>query len=70
MNSFEDCAKAEQMLPSAQCELTNTVTDRLTSEKRRLESKLADVNAALDALAANPEVAKVLTLVGKAVGRI
>jgi chaperonin cofactor prefoldin len=52
------------------CEVENTVTDRLVNEKRRLESKLADVNAALDALKANPEVAKVLTLVGKAVGRI
>ena len=52
------------------CEVQNTVTDRLQNEKRRLESKLTDVNAALAALEANPEVASVLTLVGKAVGRI
>lgn len=60
----------EQLQPIAACEVANTVTDRLANEKRRLESKLADVSAALDALNANPEVAKVLTLVGKAVGRI
>mgnify|MGYP001278354652 CR=1 FL=1 len=52
------------------CEVQNTVTDRLQNEKRRLESKLTDVNAALAALTANPEVANVLTLVGKAIGRL
>jgi len=55
---------------SVTCDVHNTVTDRLQNEKRRLESKLSDVNAALAALEANPEVCKVLTLVGKAVGRL
>jgi len=55
---------------SVTCDVKNTVTDRLQNEKRRLESKLSDVNAALAALEANPEVCKVLTLVGKAVGRL
>jgi len=55
---------------SVTCDEQNTVTDRLQNEKRRLESKLSDVNAALAALEANPEVCKVLTLVGKAVGRL
>ena len=57
-------------MPQASCEIQNTVTDRLQNQKRQLESKLADVNAALAALEANPEVCKVLTLVGKAVGRL
>ncbi len=51
-------------------EVVTTINDRLISKKRRLESELKDVNDALDALNANPEIARVLTLVGKAVGRI
>lgn len=51
-------------------EVVTTINDRLVYEKRRLESELADVNAALDALQQHPEVAKVLSLVSKAAGRI
>ena len=51
-------------------DVATTVNDRLTSKKLRLESELKDVNAALDALNANPEIARVLSLVGKAVGRL
>ena len=50
------------------CEVATTITDRLTSKKRKLETELAETNAALEALQANPEVARVLTLVGKAMG--
>jgi hypothetical protein len=38
----------------------------LTESKNRLEQRLADVNAAIDALDKNPEVARLLELVGKA----
>lgn len=61
----------ERYAPGEQvAEVVTTINDKLQSKKRRLESELADINAALDALAANPEIARVLTLVGKAVGRI
>jgi hypothetical protein len=52
------------------CEVVTTINDRLQTKKLRLESELADVNSALDALNANPEIARVLTLVSKAVGRL
>lgn len=51
-------------------EIATTINDRLKSKKLRLESELKDVNEALDALNANPEIARVLSLVGKAVGRL
>lgn len=44
-----------------------TAREQLTSKKRSLEQKLGDVNAALEALDANPEIEKVLTLVGRTV---
>jgi len=56
--------------PSRDCEVVTTINDRLQSKKLRLESELADVNSALDALNANPEIARVLTLVSKTVGRL
>ena len=40
--------------------------DQLKEHKSRLESRLAKVNAALDALEKNPEVAEILQLVSKA----
>jgi len=54
----------------ARVEIATTINDRLKSKKLRLESELKDVNEALDALNANPEIARVLSLVGKAVGRL
>lgn len=42
-----------------------TVVDRLNQRKQRLERELADLNAAIDALNANPEVTKILALVSK-----
>ncbi len=54
----------------ARAEIATTINDRLKSKKLRLESELKDVTDALDALNANPEIARVLSLVGKAVGRI
>lgn len=40
--------------------------DQLKSQKHHLEAQLAKVNAALDALNKNPEIADILQLVGKA----
>jgi hypothetical protein len=42
-----------------------TIEDRLLARKQSLTRDLADVNAALDALQANPEVLKVLCLISK-----
>lgn len=63
------------MIGEAQCEVTKqavdvqaSINDKLINKKRRLEAELAETNAALEALEQNPEVAKVLTLVGRAIG--
>jgi len=40
--------------------------DGLVSKKVRLEAQLADINNAIAALESNPEVARLLELVGKA----
>lgn len=42
-----------------------TVEERLIQQKTELESRLKDVNAALEALQANPEILKVLSLISK-----
>jgi len=49
--------------------VATTIADKLNSRKRRLEIELSETNAALDSLQKHPEVAEVLTLVGKAIGR-
>ena len=59
----EDCSPK-----SIACDVETTITDKLTNKKRRLESQLAETNAALEALQNHPDVAKVLTLVGRAIG--
>lgn len=63
------------LVGETQCEVTKsavdvatTINDKLTSRKRRLEAELAETNAALEALEQHPDVAKVLTLVGRAIG--
>lgn len=48
------------------CDIATTLNDRLAAKKRRLETELSETNAALQALQDHPDVAKVLTLVGKA----
>lgn len=42
-----------------------SIEDRLLQQKNRLEANLKDVNAALDALQANPEVLKIMCLISK-----
>lgn len=61
INTQEDCSLK-------QLDVASSITDRLNNKKRKLETELAETNAALDALEKNPEVAKVLTLVGRAMG--
>lgn len=45
---------------------SSSIQGNLERKKQRLEAELKDVNAALDALNANPEVAKLMELVVKA----
>lgn len=47
-------------------EVKQTISGKLAEKKARLESQLAEVNAALDALTKNPEVANLFDLVVKA----
>lgn len=56
----------------AQCEMPKQVSspsplDTLKRTKLGLETKLGEVNEAIAALEANPEIEKVLTLLGKAI---
>lgn len=51
------------------CEVETTLTMRLINKKKRLELELSETNEALEALESHPDICKVLTLVGKAIGR-
>jgi len=42
-----------------------SITEKLVHEKESLESRLIEVNQALEALAENPEIEKVLRLVSR-----
>ena len=42
-----------------------TLTQRLSEEKKRLETRLGDVKIALTALEKNPEIQKVLDIVSR-----
>lgn len=45
---------------------TSSIQGSLERKKQALERNLSDVNSALDAMKANPEIAKLLELVNKA----
>ncbi len=45
--------------------ISPSIEDRLLQRKSNLESDLKDVNAALEALQANPEVLKIMCLISK-----
>ena len=53
-----------------QVEVVTTLSDKLKRKKLRLETELNDVNLAIEALQANPEVANVINLLTKAIGRL
>lgn len=42
-----------------------TISERLKDEKRRLETRLTEVNKALEALQKNPEIAEVINIISK-----
>jgi len=58
-------AQCEQLMPRQM-----TVRENLQNKKDTLTAALADVDAALEALDANPEVSKVLELLAKAGARL
>ncbi len=57
------------MCETKSLDVASTLNDSLAYKKRQLETKLAETNAAIAALQEHPEVADVLTKVGKALGR-
>lgn len=59
-------ADCEVMQPSPKACCKPDLREGLENTKRRFEQKLAEINDAIKALDDNPEVAKVLELVGKA----
>lgn len=57
-------------LANAACEKSDcspTARKQLEQKKARLTKELSDVDAAIEALDANPEIERVLTLVGRTV---
>ena len=58
-----------EMLPYNPCDIAaRTPSERLTQKKQHLESELKKVNAAIDALAKNPELTAALDTVALALG--
>jgi chaperonin cofactor prefoldin len=58
MNKMLDCGQAEISNPD--------LKEGLINRKQRLEVQLKDINDAIEALERNPEVARILELVGRA----
>ena len=57
-----------QLAPMAETAIDHkppTVSERLAQEKQRLEERLAEVNAAIDALDGNPEAKSVVDALSK-----
>ena len=52
-------------VPSIGRDVQPTIEERLLRRKSQLEADLADVNNALEALQANPEVLKIMCLISK-----
>lgn len=65
MNSLTRALSPMDECKTAQCE-SPSIVDNLQRQKKGLEERLSRVNAALEALAANPETTKVLELIAKA----
>ena len=60
----------DELMKAGQCETEMsprrlTIPEKLKTEKVNLEQRLADVNAAIEALEQNPEIERVLHLVSK-----
>jgi len=65
MNGLVQEAQCERLMPRQV-----TVRENLENKRDKLRTSLADVDAALDALDANPEVSKVLELLARAGARL
>jgi len=65
MNGLVQEAQCESLMPRQV-----TVRENLENKRDKLRTSLADVDAALDALDANPEVSKVLELLARAGARL
>lgn len=62
-----DSGDCESLIPMKSCEVVRpNIKDGLVSRRTRLKAQLDDIELAISALEANPEIAKVLELVGKA----
>lgn len=61
LNQLVECGPTQDRAPKRV-----SMTEGLESRKARLQDQLAEIDAALAALKANPEVEKVLNLVSKA----
>lgn len=64
---YDELPKQATMGGMAVLDRAPSAREQLNSRKKRLEQELEDVNAAIQALDENPEVEKVLTLVGRTV---
>ena len=58
-------SEARTPMLSGGCDSEPTIEERLLRKKLSLERDLKDVNAALEALQANPEILKVMCLITK-----
>lgn len=57
---------SESKMPMCDSRMTQpTVEERLLRRKADLEAQLKDINSALEALQANPEILKVMCLISK-----
>jgi len=59
---------SQGLVAAGQCEtqlMPTSTTDRLNSEKERLEQRLEAVNEAIAALQANPEIQNVIDAISK-----
>jgi dienelactone hydrolase len=63
---MSDCEQVSQTLDGPKECIKPQLREGLVSRRTRLQSQLKDLDAAIEALDANPEVAKLLELVGKA----
>lgn len=65
MNGLVQAERCDSLMPRQV-----TVRENLENKRDMLRTSLADVDAALDALDANPEVSKVLELLARAGARL
>lgn len=67
MSEFNSMLALETQCEKQACDVTPSILEKLTRTRARLSAELANTNKAIEALESNPEIARVLELVGKAV---